>query len=123
MDIETANKILTGIEKSSLVLRVMMDDPERYWGNNEIAEKAGVSAGWVSQICRRLEELRYALRAESRKLKLFRPQDVFQDWVEWPPMPLSRRCTPIRMAFPPASRTGGKNFGWRRRPRANAILF
>jgi hypothetical protein len=70
-------------DKSSLVLRVMMDDPERYWGNNEIAEKAGVSAGWVSQICHRLEELRYAVRAESRKLKLFRPQDVLQDWVEF----------------------------------------
>lgn len=70
-------------DKSSLVLRVMMDDPERYWGNNEIAEKAGVSAGWASQICHRLEELRYVVRAESRKLKLFRPQDVLQDWVEF----------------------------------------
>lgn len=70
-------------DKSSLVLRVMMDDPERYWGNNEIAEKAGVSAGWASQIGHRLEELHYVVRAESRKLKLFRPQDVLQDWVEF----------------------------------------
>ncbi len=70
-------------DKSSLVLRVMMDDPERYWGNNEIAEKASVSAGWASQICHRLEELRYIVRSESRKLKLFRPQDVLQDWVEF----------------------------------------
>lgn len=70
-------------DKSSLVLRVMMDGPERYWGNNEIAEKASVSAGWVSQICHRLEELRYVVRAENRKLKLFRPQDVVQDWVEF----------------------------------------
>ncbi|MBI5242933.1 MAG: hypothetical protein HY922_04510 [Elusimicrobia bacterium] len=70
-------------DKSSLVLRVMMDAPDRYWGNNEIADKASVSPGWVSQICRRLEELRYAVRAESRKLKLFRPQDVLEDWVEF----------------------------------------
>lgn len=70
-------------DKSSLVLRIMMDDPERYWGNNEIAEKASVSPGWVSQISHRLEELRYVVRAESRKLKLFRPQDVLQDWVEF----------------------------------------
>lgn len=70
-------------DKSSLVLRVMMDAPERDWGNNEIAAKAGVSAGWVSQICHRLEDLRYAVRAKNRKLRLFRPQDILQDWVEF----------------------------------------
>ena len=70
-------------DKSSLVLRAMMEEPDRCWGNNEIAEKAGVSPGWVSQICGRLAELRYAVRAEDRKLKLFRPQDVLADWVEF----------------------------------------
>ena len=70
-------------DKSSLVLRVMMDEPERYWGNNEIAEKCGISAGWVSQICHRLEELRYAVRSEGRRLKLFHPQEVLADWVEY----------------------------------------
>ena len=70
-------------DKASLVLRVMMEDPARQWGNNEIAAQAGVSPGWASQICRRLEELRYAVRAENRKLNLFRPQDILEDWVEF----------------------------------------
>lgn len=70
-------------DKASLVLRVMMEDPARAWGNNELAAQAGVSAGWASQICHRLEELRYAVRAEDRKLKLFRPQDIVEDWVEF----------------------------------------
>jgi hypothetical protein len=70
-------------DKASLVLRAMMEDPARAWANNELAAQAGVSAGWASQICRRLEELRYAVRTEDRKLKLFRPQDILEDWVEF----------------------------------------
>ncbi|MFA6093771.1 MAG: helix-turn-helix domain-containing protein [Elusimicrobiota bacterium] len=70
-------------DKASLVLRAMMENPARGWGNNEIAAQAGVSAGWASQICHRLEELRYAVRAGDRKLKLFRPQDILEDWVEF----------------------------------------
>ena len=90
-------------DKSSLVLRVMMDDPERYWGNNEIAGKSGISIGWVSQICRRLEELRYAVRAENRKLKLFRPQDILVDWVEYYRL---RKQEQYRFRLPAASVEG-----------------
>lgn len=70
-------------DKSSLILRIIMEDPEKYWGNNEIADIAHINAGWVSQVCRRLEELRYVVRSANRKLRIFRPQDVLEDWVEY----------------------------------------
>ncbi|MFC1522335.1 type IV toxin-antitoxin system AbiEi family antitoxin [Elusimicrobiota bacterium] len=70
-------------DKSSLILRIMMESPEKYWGNNEIAQKAGINAGWVSQVCHRLEELRYVARSGDRRLKIVRPQDILNDWVEF----------------------------------------
>lgn len=69
-------------DKASLILRTMMEDPHRAWGNNAIAGEAGINAGWASQICRRLEQLGYVVRSEDRTFKIFKPHEVLEDWAD-----------------------------------------
>lgn len=70
-------------DKASLLLRILLEKPAQSMGIRELAGKAGVNPGWVSQVAQKLEELDYIVRVEANKVKLVRVQQLIGDWVEF----------------------------------------
>jgi len=69
-------------DKASLVLRVLLGNSGRAMGIREIADRAEISPGWVSQVSQKLEELDYLVYLND-KIKLVRIESLIEDWVEF----------------------------------------
>jgi hypothetical protein len=65
--------------KASRVLRVLFDDPDRSWRVTELAERAAVSLGQVSNVRRALLDREWAT-TDSQGLKLRKPGTALDAW-------------------------------------------
>jgi hypothetical protein len=69
-------------DRNSLVLRLLLDDPERAWGIRELAAEAGVSPGTASKVLRRLSMEGLADAPAGRQpVRLRDPQQVLRRWA------------------------------------------
>jgi hypothetical protein len=72
-------------DKASLVLRLMLEEPERTWRVTDLSERVKVTKGWASLVLRELADRRYAVR-EDAGFRLLDPVEALQDWstvYEW----------------------------------------
>ncbi len=65
--------------KASRVLRVLFADPNRSWRVTELAERAAVSLGHVSNVRRALLDREWA-STDSQGLKLRKPETILDEW-------------------------------------------
>jgi hypothetical protein len=65
--------------KSERVLRLLLAEPNRNWRVVELAKKAQVSLGQVSNLRRRLLDQEWAM-ADKEGLRLSRPRDLLEAW-------------------------------------------
>ena len=68
--------------KSSRVARVLLSNPKRWWIQRELAEASGLDAGFVSKICRRLDDERLVDRNPKRALRPRDPHTLLEAWSE-----------------------------------------
>ena len=66
--------------KSSRVARVMLLDPKRWWRQSELSAKAELGRGYVSKICRRLEEDRFIERDPDGAVRPRDPDLLLEAW-------------------------------------------
>ena len=67
-------------DKASLILRVMLDNADKFWGVLELAQVVGLSPGFVSKMVKELEKRHYVASFE-KKLKLKNPESILEDWI------------------------------------------
>ncbi|MHB8840476.1 MAG: type IV toxin-antitoxin system AbiEi family antitoxin [Candidatus Aquicultor sp.] len=67
-------------DKASLVLRAMFEQPQKQWGIHELANKLGITAGFVSKIINSINQRGYASKSEEG-ISLINPKSVLEDWV------------------------------------------
>jgi len=66
-------------DKSSLIIRLMLNK-KKNWGVRELAEEAGLDAGYVSRMVRELENLNYIAKKNGKSV-LIDPKSIIEDWV------------------------------------------
>ena len=66
--------------KSSRVARILLLDPTRWWSQRAIAESGELGTGYVSRICRRLEEDGLIERNLARELRPRDPKLLLRAW-------------------------------------------
>lgn len=66
--------------KSARVSRLLLLDPLRWWRQADLAENAGLGAGYVSRICKRLEEDRLIEREDGRAVRPRDPGLLLDAW-------------------------------------------
>lgn len=72
-------KSLFGL-KSSRMLRLMLSHSMRPWQVKELAARAGLSLGQVSNVRRALLDQQYAIESEEGGVKLTQPGDLLNEW-------------------------------------------
>jgi len=65
--------------KSSRAIRVMLENPQRIWKTQTLAQEARLSAGMISNIKSRLEE-QELVRKEPTGFKLIEPETLLMEW-------------------------------------------
>lgn len=69
-------------DRNSLVLRLLLDDPDRAWGIRELATEAGVSPGTASKVLRRLAMEGLADAPAGRQpVRIRDPRQVLRRWA------------------------------------------
>lgn len=68
--------------KSSRVARLLLLDPERWWHQHELAEDGDIGPGYVSRICKRLEEERLVERDDDHRLRPRDPKLLLAAWED-----------------------------------------
>lgn len=66
--------------KSSRMLRLMLNQPTHPWQVKNLATKADLSFGQVSNIRRALLDQQYAVESEEGGIELIQPGDLLHDW-------------------------------------------
>ncbi|TWT44522.1 MarR family protein [Phycisphaerae bacterium RAS1] len=66
--------------KSSRLARLMLQDPNRPWRQSELAEASQLGAGYVSRICKRLEEDRLVERRQDGAIRSRAPELLLEAW-------------------------------------------
>jgi hypothetical protein len=69
-------------DKATIPLRVMLQAPGEWMTTREIAERGGLSLGWVSQILQQMHAEGYIERQRGGGSRLVRPQQLVADWLE-----------------------------------------
>lgn len=86
-------------DRNSLVLRLLLDDPERAWGIRELAAEAGVSPGTASKVLRRLAAEGLADAPAGRQpVRIRDPQQVLRRWArayDWQRSPAAAFAAPV----------------------------
>lgn len=67
--------------KASRLARVMLNDPERWWRQNTIAEEADLGDGYVSRVVRRLSDDGYLERSE-KEFRPANPEGLLDGWAD-----------------------------------------
>ena len=70
--------------KSGAVIRVLLNQPQRQWQTQELAQEAGVSLGLVSNVKKILKDREW-IDTERRKIALTRPEALLAEWIGQPP--------------------------------------
>jgi len=68
--------------KSSRVARLLLLDPEKWWHQQELAENGDIGPGFVSRICKRLEDERLIERDDDHRLRSRDPKLLLAAWEE-----------------------------------------
>lgn len=69
-------------DRNSMVIRLLLDEPERPWGVRELAAEAGVSPGTVSKVIRKLAAEGLAeTPADRGSVRITDPRQVLQRWA------------------------------------------
>ncbi len=66
--------------KSARVSRLLLLDPQRWWRQADLAENANLGAGYVSRICKRLEDDRLIERDDDRAVRPRDPSLLLDAW-------------------------------------------
>lgn len=69
-------------DKATIPLRVMLRNPGQWLTTREIAERGGLSLGWVSQILQQMHADGYIERQRGGGSRLVRPARLISDWLE-----------------------------------------
>lgn len=69
-------------DKATIPLRVMLQSPGEWMTTREIAERGGLSLGWVSQILQQMHAEGYIERQRGGGSRLVRSQQLVADWLE-----------------------------------------
>lgn len=69
-------------DKATIPLRVLLQEPEKWLTTREIADRGGLSLGWVSQILQQMHAEGYIERQQGGGSRLVRPRRLLDDWVE-----------------------------------------
>jgi len=69
-------------DKATIPLRVMLQAPGEWMTTRDIAERGGLSLGWVSQILQQMHAEGYIERQRGGGSRLVRPQQLVADWLE-----------------------------------------
>jgi hypothetical protein len=68
--------------RATRVARVLLVDPQHAWRLEELAKAADVSLGHSHNVIKRLEELSWVERGEDQRMRLVRPGELLDAWVE-----------------------------------------
>lgn len=69
-------------DKATIPLRVLLDRPGDWLTTREIADRGGLSLGWVSQILQQMHAEGYIERKRGGGSRLLRPRRLLADWLE-----------------------------------------
>ncbi len=69
-------------DKATIPLRVMLAHPGEWLTTREIAERGGLSLGWVSQILQQMHADGYIERQRGGGSRLVRPRRLLADWLD-----------------------------------------
>lgn len=67
--------------KSSRVVRLLLLDPQRWWKQKDLVFEGDLGAGYVSRICRRLEEDQLIHRNDRGQLRPRNPDLLLDAWI------------------------------------------
>jgi len=67
--------------KASRVLRVLLNEPDRFWKGEEVAAAASISLGHVSNVRRSLRDQEY-IEEKPNGFRLSKPSDLLKAWSE-----------------------------------------
>jgi hypothetical protein len=68
--------------RATRVVRVLLAEPVRTWRLEELARAAEVSLGHSHNVVKRLEDLKWAERDDSQRIRLSKPADLLEGWCE-----------------------------------------
>jgi hypothetical protein len=77
----TARRLNPFSKRASLVLRALLEEPERAWGIREIAGATGLSLGHASEVARELVGREYA-HDEQGRISLGNAAAALRDWTD-----------------------------------------
>jgi len=69
-------------DKATIPLRVLLERPGDWLTTREIAERGGLSLGWVSQILQQMNADGYIERKRGGGSRLVQPQRLVSDWLD-----------------------------------------
>ena len=68
--------------RATRVVRVLLVDPQHAWRLEELAKAADVSLGHSHNVIKRLEELSWVERGDDQRMRLTKPGDLLDAWVD-----------------------------------------
>lgn len=68
--------------RATRVVRVLLVDPQHVWRLEELAKTAEVSLGHAHNVVKRLDELSWVEHGEQQRIRLARPGDLLDAWVD-----------------------------------------
>ena len=68
-------------DKATIPLRILLENPEASVTTREIADRGGMSLGWVSQILQQLHTEGYVERKRGGGTRLLHPNRLLEDWL------------------------------------------
>lgn len=69
-------------DKASIILRVLMDEPNRSWKIREIAKAGDINPGWVSRVVKSLVERGLVKFSRQKGIALLRGEDMLKEWAD-----------------------------------------
>ncbi len=69
-------------DKASIILRILLDEPNRFWGIREIANLGGINPGWVSVVVDNLVERGLVDFNREKGVSLLRGEDLIKEWSD-----------------------------------------
>ena len=69
-------------DKASIILRILMDEPNRSWKIREIANFGAINPGWVSRVVNSLVERGLVEFSRDKGVALLRGEDMLKEWAD-----------------------------------------
>lgn len=69
-------------DKASIILRILMAEPERSWKIRELAGYGNINPGWVSRVVASLVERGLVEFSRKKGIALLRGEDMLKEWAD-----------------------------------------